>query len=207
MVTTLFGEEALGFYRGLLADNSKSYWTAHTHVYERAVRDPMRLLLDALAPEFEAEPVLFRPYRDVRFSKDKSPYKTHQGALLQVRPGTGYWVQLDAEGALVGGGFHAQNRDETARFRAAVDDHESGSRLVAILAVLTRYDIGGDQVRTRPRGVPADHPRLDLMRREFLTVARRVAPAALTTDAVRADWTRLRPLVAWINRHVGSEGT
>jgi uncharacterized protein (TIGR02453 family) len=207
VTATLFGEEALDFYRGLLADNSKSYWTAHKHAYERAVREPMRRLLDALASEFDAEPVVFRPYRDVRFSRDKSPYKTHQGALLQVRPGTGYWLQLDAEGALVGGGFHAQSRDETARFRAAVDDNESGSRLVAILALLTGYDIEGDQVRTRPRGVPADHPRLDLMRREFLTVARGIAPSTLTTDAVRADWTRLRPLVAWIVSHVGSDGT
>lgn len=74
-------EEALEFYEGLAADNSKAYWTAHKAVYEDAVLRPMTGLLEELAAEF-GEAKIFRPYRDVRFSADKSPYKTHIGATI-----------------------------------------------------------------------------------------------------------------------------
>ena len=74
-------EEALDFYEGLEADNSKSYWTSHKAVYEQAVLRPMTELVEQLAAEF-GEPKIFRPYRDIRFSADKSPYKTHIGATL-----------------------------------------------------------------------------------------------------------------------------
>jgi hypothetical protein len=75
-------------------------------------------------------------------------------------------------------------------------------RLATILRRLTAYEVGGDQVRTRPRGVPTDHPRLDLMRREFLTVARRVPADTVTTATVRTQWTGL---IAWIHMHVGAD--
>jgi uncharacterized protein (TIGR02453 family) len=198
----VFGAEALDFYRGLEADNTKAYWTARKDTYERAVRDPMRALLDELAPVFEAEPTMFRPYRDVRFSADKSPYKTHQGGFLAIGPGVGYWLQLDAEGVQLGGGFHADDKDQTARYRAAVDNPGTGQQLEAILMRLNGFQIGGDQVATRPRGVPADHPRLDLMRRRFLTVSRPVPVEELTVALVRREWTRLRPLIDWIDTFV-----
>src|SRR6478609_4865719 len=107
---TVFAEEAFTFYEGLSADNSKTYWTAHKDVYEKAVREPMQQVLEKLAPAFEADVVIFRPYRDVRFSKDKSPYKTAQGGFLELAPGVGYYLQIDAEGVLVGGGFHPHER-------------------------------------------------------------------------------------------------
>ncbi len=73
-----FADEAFTFYEGLLADNSKPYWTSHKEIYERHVRAPLTELCAELEEEFGAVK-LFRPYRDVRFSKDKTPYKTHQG--------------------------------------------------------------------------------------------------------------------------------
>jgi uncharacterized protein (TIGR02453 family) len=202
-----FSDAAYDFYAGLLMDNSKSYWTAHKHVYEDAVRAPMQTLLDSLAAEFDAEVSLFRPYRDIRFSKDKSPYKIHQGAFLDKAPGVGYYISLGAEGVHIGGGFHAHDRDQTARYRAAVDDAEGGSALVGIVARLEKqgFAIGGEQVRTRPRGVPADHPRLDLMRREFVTAGRPIdvseADGAALRSVVRKDWRKLTPLVEWVMEH------
>lgn len=196
----VFPNEAFTFYEGLSADNSKTYWTAHKDVYERAVREPMRELLEKLAPAFEAEVALFRPYRDVRFSKDKSPYKTAQGGFLEVEPGVGYYIQVDAEGVLVGGGFHPHERSQTTRFRAAVDNPATGAEIEAITAKLAKagFEIGGNQVATRPRGVPADHPRLDLMRREYLTVGRHPAPEEITIAAVQKDWRKLKPLITWV---------
>ena len=86
-------EEALDFYDGLAVDNTKSYWTEHKAVYEDKILRPMTELTEELAAEF-GEPKIFRPYRDVRFSADKTPYKTHIGATVGD---TGY-LQLSAEG-------------------------------------------------------------------------------------------------------------
>jgi uncharacterized protein (TIGR02453 family) len=202
-----FGDAAFEFYEGLRADNSKTYWTAHKHIYDESVRAPMVALLESLAAKFDATPTVFRPYRDVRFSADKSPYKTNQGGFLEVAPGLGYWMSLDADSVRVGGGFHAHDKAQVARYRAAVDDEHAGGELVKVMhkLVKTGYEIGGDAVRTRPRGVPADHPRLDLMRHESLTVARQVDPndagTARFASTITADWKRVAPLIDWCQRH------
>ncbi len=78
-----WAEEALDFYEGLEADNTKTYWTRQKAVYEDKVLRPMMELLDELGPEF-GESKIFRPYRDVRFSKDKTPYKTHMGVIAEI---------------------------------------------------------------------------------------------------------------------------
>ena len=92
--------EAVEFYEGLEADNSKSYWTSHKAVYEDAVLGPMQELTELLAAEF-GEPKIFRPYRDIRFSADKTPYKTHIGAVL----GHTSYVQFSADGLGAGAGM------------------------------------------------------------------------------------------------------
>jgi Conserved hypothetical protein (DUF2461) len=95
-----FPAAAFDFYAGLGADNSRTYWAAHRDVYEDAVRAPLAALLAELAGEFGGMVSLFRPFRDVRFSKDKSPYKTHQGSFAEIAPGVGYHLQVDADGLL-----------------------------------------------------------------------------------------------------------
>ncbi len=94
---TGFPDAALDFYDDLELDNTKSFWEAHKHVYDSAVREPMLALTAALADEFGTAKV-FRPYRDVRFAKDKTPYKNHQGAIVQVGAATGYYVQVGSPG-------------------------------------------------------------------------------------------------------------
>ncbi len=195
-----FGDDAYEFYEGLTADNSKTFWTEHKHVYESAVRAPMQALLDELAPAFDGTVTLFRPYRDVRFSADKSPYKTAQGAFLEVARGVGYWMRLGADGLMIGGGLRALDTSQTARYRAAVDQDTSGVALTKLIAKLEKsgYAVGGAAVKTRPRGVAADHPRLELMRHESLTVSRRVdADEPVTAASVAAEWRRVTPLVTW----------
>lgn len=198
-----FTDDAFEFYEGLEADNSKTYWTTHKHIYDTLVRAPMQALLDGLADRFAATPVLFRPYRDVRFSADKSPYKTGQGAFLDTGSGCGYWISLGAHGISVGGGFHTGDRERTNRYRASVDDDTLGRGLVAITEKLVNqgYEIGGEQVRTKPRGVAADHPRLDLMRRSYLTASKPVphddALSKRFATTLAAEWERIRPLVDW----------
>jgi len=205
-----FPAQAFEFYARLGADNSRQYWSANRDVYETCVRAPLQALLDDIAAEFCSGPVsVFRPNRDVRFSADKSPYKTHQGGFAEVADGIGYHLQLDAEGLLVSGGFHAHAALQTARFRAAITDSGSGERLAAIATKLDAegFTLEGEQVSTRPRGVPADHPRLDLVRRKWLTAQRRHPPSdELASPAaehiVREDWTSLAPLVTWVTSWV-----
>src|SRR4051794_5353550 len=94
--------EAVEFYEGLLADNSKTYWQVHKTTYDADVQGPMKELVAEVAPEF-GDGKIFRPYRDVRFSADKTPYKTHIGAILE----SGGYVQLGAHGPAAGrGGWH-----------------------------------------------------------------------------------------------------
>ena len=90
-----FPVAALDFYDDLEMDNTKSFWTAHKDTYDTAVKAPMAALVAALEPEF-GKAKLFRPYRDVRFAKDKTPYKTHQGGFVQAGQGTGWYVQVGA---------------------------------------------------------------------------------------------------------------
>ena len=204
MTFTGFPVEALDFYDDLEADNTKSFWAAHKHVWERSVRDPMVALTEALGPEFGPAKV-FRPYRDVRFAKDKTPYKDHQGAFVAVAPATGWYVELGAPGVRVGAGFYEADSARLARVRAAIADDRRGGELERVLASLARrgWERRGETLRTAPRGWPADHPRIGLLRHKSLAMSRSYGfedvihtPALL--DRVRTDWRAARPLVAWL---------
>lgn len=198
-----FPAAAFAFYDGLEADNSTSYWTDHKSEFDTAVQAPLLALLDELAPEFGRAKV-FRPYRDVRFSADKSPYKTHQGAFVEAQPGVGLYVQVSATGVLVGGGFHDSSPGLLAAVRAGIDDATTGPRLEQVVTGLTStgWELGGETLRTAPRGVSPDHPRIALLRHKQLTLGREYDPAqagdAAFVGTVRDDWRALRPFVDWV---------
>ena len=157
-----FPAEAFTFYEQLRADNSKTFWTEHKSDYEQYVLKPIVALGADLEEEFGSMSV-FRPYRDVRFSADKSPYKTYQGMFVERAPGLGFYVGISADGMLVSGGFHSHAPDQVERYRHAVDAETSGRALAELVSKLAAdgLAIEGDQIKTRPRGIPADHPRVD----------------------------------------------
>lgn len=210
MTFTGFPEDSLEFYEGLEADNSKAYWQDHKATYEKAVRDPMMALLAALEPEFGSSK-FFRPYRDVRFAKDKSPYKTAAGAVVHGDHGSGVlYVQLSARGLLCASGYYETTSSQVERLRKAVADDRSGPALVAIVDELRRqgYTIEGEKLKTRPRGYDADHPRIELLRHRTLTAWREFPPepwlhSPECLDRVRATWRDYQPLNEWLRRHVG----
>lgn len=200
---------ALDFYEDLEADNSKVWWNAHKDVYAQSVKAPMTELLAELESEFGSAKV-FRPYRDVRFSKDKTPYKTHQGSFVARGQSLGFYVQIDPAGLLVAGGFYGATTEALARFRAAIDNDVRGSELDRIVAQLSEagYEIGGDQLKTKPRGYDSDHPRIDLLRHKSLTASKHFgSPAWLETSKasvhVRDTWRELMPLVEWAQQVLG----
>ncbi len=198
-------EEALDFYEGLEADNSKAYWTAHKAIYEEKVRGPMAELLEELAPDF-GESKIFRPYRDVRFSKDKSPYQTHIGALV----GDGY-VHLSANGLAAGSGMHGMAPDQVDRYRRAVASDKTGEELARIISGIERQEIavhGRDALKSAPRGYPADHPRIGLLRYKGVVTWKEwpVEPwlhAAAAKQHVAAFLAASQPLCAWLDANVG----
>lgn len=204
-----FPTAALDFYDDLEVDNSRSFWEAHKATYEEAVKAPMRALTDALAPEF-GEAKVFRPHRDVRFSKDKTPYKTHQGAFVAAGPATGFYVQLSAAGVMVGVGFYDASSERLAAFRRAIDDDRTGPALEQLVAKLERggWELGGDRVKTTPRGYDKDHPRIALLRHRSMTLAKQYGFGEEIgrpdlVDRVRADWRAGRPFVDWVLAHSG----
>jgi uncharacterized protein (TIGR02453 family) len=199
-----FPVAALDFYDDLEVDNTRAYWEKHKDVYTESVKAPMAALCAALAPEF-GEAKVFRPYRDVRFAKDKTPYKTHQGAFVPAGPATGWYVEVSARGVRTGAGFYEASSPRLAAIRAAIADDRRGEELERLLAGLAAegWDVAGDRLKTTPRGYPADHPRIELLRHRSMTVGRShgfepVVHTPELLDVVRDDWRALRPFVEWV---------
>jgi uncharacterized protein (TIGR02453 family) len=197
--------EALEFFEGLEADNSKVYWQQNRGDYERIVRAPMEELLEELAPEW-GEGKIFRPYRDVRFSSDKSPYKTNIAATV----GDGY-VQLTTHGLGAGCGMWEMARDQLERYRQAVDDDGSGDKLRELVSEARAAGLevtGHDVLKTAPRGYPKDHPRIELLRYKGLIAWKQWPPAAWlgtrrAKDRIVDFFDRSKPLSEWLGTHVG----
>jgi uncharacterized protein (TIGR02453 family) len=207
-----FPDEGLVFYEGLEADNSKTYWTKHKADYEQHVKAPLTALLDELAAEF-GTPKIFRPYRDVRFSNDKTPYKTHQGAVVHADgAGTGAWyVQISAEGLHVAGGSWRLESDQVARYRRAVADEVQGPRLQGEVDRLAAagWSIDGERLVRVPSGFDRDGERADLLRHKSLYASRHWEPAdwlqeRRALEEVRTSWRDLTGLNAWLADNVGA---
>ncbi|MGZ8805351.1 MAG: DUF2461 domain-containing protein, partial [Microbacterium sp.] len=164
--------DAPAFFRELAADNTKAWWTANHERYSAHVRGPFEALAAELEPEF-GDLKIFRPYRDVRFSADKTPYKLHIGMVS--RSPIAHYLQLSASGLLVGGGVYDVPPAALARFREIVDDPRLSAGLDAVLHD-TREEgfapMTDDALRTAPRGYSVEHPRIDLLRLRHLAIGR-----------------------------------
>jgi uncharacterized protein (TIGR02453 family) len=204
-----WSDAAFDFYRALEADNTKTFWTAHKAVYESEVKAPFEALSEVVAEEFGPLRI-FRPNRDVRFSKDKSPYKTRCYAVGEGEGGEAYYVELGAQGLVAATGYWMMAADQLARYRAAIDDDAAGNELVRVVAELRakKMLIEGHALKTAPRGYPRDHPRIELLRHKSVAVMKRFdiagwmhtrAAATRITDLWRAG----APMNQWLDTHVG----
>lgn len=210
MSFTGFGPRATQFFADLAADNTREWWLANKARYDTEVRGPLEALLEDLAAEF-GEAKVFRPNRDTRFSNDKTPYKTNAAAVVSGGSGSALYLSLSAEGLHVGGGAYGLERDQLARYRAAVDDDTSGAALEAIAADLRRAKAtveGRTELKTAPRGFPVDHPRIALLRYDGVFAMWAYPPRAWlhtprTVGTVAERWRSLGPLNDWLARHVG----
>jgi uncharacterized protein (TIGR02453 family) len=204
-----FTDDAFRFFESLSLDNSRTFWQANKTTYATAVRSPLEALLDELGDYGPFH--VFRPHRDVRFSKDKTPYKDHQGAYGESEGGTGFYIQLSSTGLFAASGYYSMASDQLGRFREAVDNEAAGQELTDIVGSLTRrhYSIGAiGELKTAPRGFPRDHPRIALLRRRGLIASRswEQAPWMQSRAAlrrVRDAWDGAAAMHAWLDLHVG----
>jgi uncharacterized protein (TIGR02453 family) len=207
-----FGTGALRFFEELAANNTQDWWHANKAWYEADVRAPLEHLLADLAAEF-GEAKVFRPNRDTRFSADKSPYKTQAAASIGFDPSSVglLYLQLSADGLMVAGGSYMPARDQLARLREAIADDRTGAELEGIAEELR--EAGGrvdahERLKTAPRGYPADHRRIELLRLKGVigVIDHPPAPWLHTTqarDEVAAGWRGCGPLNSWLDKNVG----
>ncbi len=204
-----FPRDALAFYDDLDDDNTRPFWLANRDRWEASVRAPMEHLLAEL-DEFGPFRV-FRPFHDRRYVKDRPPYKTHQGAYGESEGGTGYYVQIAADGLMADVGYFAMATDQLARFRRSVDAPATGNEVVELVRDAERrgYHVAAvGSLKTAPRGYGRDHPRVELLRLKGLSVRKELgAPRWIHTSQavarVRDCWTGVADLCAWLERHVG----
>jgi uncharacterized protein (TIGR02453 family) len=210
-----FYSEAFTFFEELEKDNSKTFWEAHKSIWEQKIHQPMQDFLDAF--EGEIPPLrIFRPNRDVRFSKDKSPYKLWIGATSEARGvgGVGYYVRLGPTGFSVACGAYVMARDQLERFRDAIDHPISGvqfEEMAHALAALSLPVMSGGEapLKTVPPGYPKDHPRAEFLRWKGVAVVKNFNKDELwlytpeAVEKVRAVWRGVEPLKDWLDSHVG----
>jgi uncharacterized protein (TIGR02453 family) len=202
-----FPSDAFSFFKKLAKNNNREWFLAHKKLFERSCQAPLTALTVALDPPFGSDR-LTRIYRDVRFSKDKSPYHTH----ISTRVG-GHVLYLTAEGLYVGTGLYMPEPDDLRALRAAIDRDASGRALAGIVATLRKkgYTVTShESIASAPRGFDASHPRIDLLRMKDIHVGRTLGPGEVSTAAAVARVRRvsedIAPLGAWLARHVGKAG-
>jgi uncharacterized protein (TIGR02453 family) len=208
-----FGPGVRRWFSGLEADNSKAYFTAHRDVFDEAVRGQMDALLTELAGEFGGEVRMFRQNRDIRFSRDKSPYKTNTYGVIygSELAAAGLYASISAAGLVAGSGYHVMARDQLERYREAVDDEATGQELetLAASARAAKLELWGDSLATAPRGYAKDHPRIALLRRKSLSLGatRPFGRGIGREDGLRfvsETWRAAAPVTGWLDRHVGA---
>jgi uncharacterized protein (TIGR02453 family) len=192
----------VGFFKGLELDNSKRYFEAHRKQYELEVRGPMEELVGALEPVLGPGKI-FRINRDVRFSADKSPYKTNVAAVVGS-----LYIHLDANMFYTATGAHHPDSGWLTRYREAVAG-PAGAKLAREVERLLAagVSVGGNELKTAPRGYPADHPRIELLRWREVGAGRQfplepwIATPAVR-DRVLETWETMRPLADWLRTNV-----
>jgi uncharacterized protein (TIGR02453 family) len=225
-----FSPSAFTFLRGLKRNNNKAWFEAHRETYENELRAPMRALLDDLdavlgetAPEFRADPrkSMFRIHRDIRFSADKSPYKTHAACWLfhqdaghgvgqEAHGGAGFYLHVEPGACMVGGGLWMPPKPALDRIRnRLVADHAGFASIIEDRAMRRRFRGLSDEamLARTPRGYDAAHPAAQWLRYKSYTIGRQLGDRDVTSRALVRTFTTdvktMLPFVRWLNDALG----
>ena len=225
-----FNKRALSFFRGLARHNDKPWFEAHRDEYESEVRQPMRELIEDLdtrfaqfAPEIGGNPKrsMFRIYRDIRFSKDKSPYKTHAACWFHhlnaernvgaeaYSGSAGYYFHVEPGGrSMIGAGLWMPQRPQLNKLREAIAKDPKGFDKMA-RSIPRRFGGLDDEgkLKRMPRGYAEDHPAAKWLRFQSFTSGRALTDAQVTSATLAVllarEYEALLPLVRWLNGALG----
>jgi uncharacterized protein (TIGR02453 family) len=201
---TGFPREATDFFRDLARNNNRDWFHAHKDVYESACREPLKALAAEVDPMGATH--ISRINRDMRFSRDGAPYRTHLAAgVLNT------YINLSAEGLYVGTGIYRPEPPVLQKLRSAIAADKSGRELVKIVGTIRKkgYLVGThDTLSSAPRGFPADHPRIDLLRMKDIHAGKMIEPGTVLASrkalaAVKKIMADVQPLGDWLRREIG----
>lgn len=215
-----FPPAARQFLRDLAANNNREWFKAHKSDYDAFVREPLLALVDELgtallehSPGYLCDPrkSVYRIYRDIRFSKNKAPYKTHAAAVfpplgLERHAGAGFYLHFSAEELLVGGGVYAPGSRELRSIRQQIADDPAELREILGTAAFRKAfgDLEGQQLKRVPQGFPKDHPAADLLVfKQFLagtTLPAEEIEKRTVAALIDRHFRTLSPLLAYLNR-------
>jgi uncharacterized protein (TIGR02453 family) len=210
-----FPPEAIGFFRGLARNNRREWFQPRKAVFEESVRQPMRELVTALnralagfAPEYATDPekAIFRIYRDVRFSKDKKPYKEHVAASFPLRGGMahghgGFYVAISHKEVAVGGGVYMPEPAALLAIRNHIAERHAELRRILANPKVRRLlgEMQGEQLARVPKGFCADHPAADLLRFKQFVLYVELPPGIATSPALYQEIVdRFRAMVPFL---------
>ncbi|HEX8856252.1 MAG TPA: DUF2461 domain-containing protein [Thermoleophilaceae bacterium] len=208
-----FGPDVRKWFQGLEADNSREYFVASRDFFEESIRGQMEALLTELSEKFGGEVKMFRQNRDIRFSPDKSPYKTNTYGVVygSGMAAQGLYASISAGGLVAGSGYHVMARDQLDRYREEVANGKHGQELTKLVAKAERagLELWGESLATAPRGYPKDHERIELLRRKNLTLGAtlKFARGISRSDGlqfVAKTWRAAAPVTGWLDEHVGA---
>jgi uncharacterized protein (TIGR02453 family) len=221
-----FPANGLLFFQELAENNNRAWFEAHKQTYLDSVVTPAQAFVSALGERLwtlsacitydtrtNGTGSIGRIYRDIRFSADKTPYKTSLGmnfgpAGSKRGGGAGYMVHMNADGAVVYMGVHGFSKDQLAAYRQAVVDEAFGTSLEAAIAAVTEtgvYSVGGETLKRVPAGFDAGQRRANLLRYTALySHAPRIAPAVVSSpevvDACFEHCRGMLPLYHWLGK-------
>ncbi len=208
-----FPAKAFSWFEGLEQDNCKEYFAANRDTFETAIKGQLEAMLDELTDEFGGEVKLFRQNRDIRFSNDKSPYKTNTYGVIYGGKiaGQGLYVSVSARGMYAGSGYHMLARDQLSRMRDAIADDNTGPVLEQAVAGAEHagLEVSGERLATAPRGYAKDHPRIALLQLKQLVAGKALAAGKSgikrdkALDHVSSTWHASAPITQWLDKNVG----
>jgi uncharacterized protein (TIGR02453 family) len=198
-----FPPEAIAFFHGLARNNRREWFQPRKQIFEEQVKQPMLALVEAvnaalmsIAPQFVTEPgkAVYRIYRDTRFSKDKTPYKTHLAASFHPRgPGApsdaGYYFSISHKEVAIGGGVYMPEPSELLAIRGHIaGQHQEFRRILRARQVRQLFgEMQGEQLSRVPKGFACDHPAADLLRFKQFFLYQTMPPDLATTPAFYAE--------------------
>jgi uncharacterized protein (TIGR02453 family) len=218
-MATYFSNEALKFLRGLKRNNDRVWFEARRDVFEKELKEPMLKLIGEVneamaefAPMHVRPPqkIMMRIYRDIRFSKDKRPYKTHVSAWwvrdgLQKTSGAGFYFSMNPEQVVIAAGAYMPEREQLLAIRRYLAEHHEEFRAVMkgkkLRSLMTEDD--GHALTRAPKGFPEDHPAIDLLKKKQWAVwsrlpGDRALKATLAKDVVER-FKAAAPMIALLN--------